>query len=280
MNRIINAHTPLGDDLLFSALSGREEISRLFDFTLELKSLQRSIPVKALLGQSITLEMAIEGNAKRYLNAQCSHFQATGKAGRYYVYEARLRPWLWYASRRSDYKIFQQMTVPEIVLDVLGKNYPFPVDNRLTASYRTWDYNVQYRETDFNFVSRLMEHEGIYYYFEHTMGEHTLVLCDGLNAHSPFPGYATVPFYMPDSAHTGEDYFDTWAVGQAHRQWRLPDRRLRFQETVRRTDHQPRQTPAAPARQLRNLRLPGRPYRNRRRRPLQPGTYGRTASRP
>jgi type VI secretion system secreted protein VgrG len=215
MNRIINAHTPLGDDLLFSALSGREEISRLFDFTLELKSLQRSIPVKALLGQSITLEMAIEGNAKRYLNAQCSHFQATGKAGRYYVYEARLRPWLWYASRRSDYKIFQQMTVPEIVLDVLAKNYPFPVDNRLTASYRKWDYNVQYRETDFNFVSRLMEHEGIYYYFEHTMGEHTLVLCDGLNAHSPFPGYATVPFYMPDSAHTGEDYFDTWAVGQA-----------------------------------------------------------------
>lgn len=215
MNRIINAHTPMGSDLLFSALNGREEISRLFDFTLELKSLQRGIAIKSLLGQSITLEMAVEGNATRYLNAQCSHFQSTGKIGRYYVYEARLRPWLWYASRRSDYKIFQQMTVPEIVLDVLGKNYPFPVDNRLTASYRTWDYNVQYRETDFNFVSRLMEHEGIYYYFEHAMGEHTLVLCDGLNAHSPFPGYAAIPFYMPDSAHTGEDYFDTWAVGQA-----------------------------------------------------------------
>jgi type VI secretion system secreted protein VgrG len=215
MKRLINAQTPLGDDLMFSALTGREEMSRLFDFSLELKSVKSSIPVKALLGQSITVEMQLQDGAKRYLNAQCSQFHATGKTGRYYVYEARLRPWLWYASRRSDFKIFQQMTVPEIVLDVLGKTYPFPVDNRLTANYRKWDYNVQYRETDFNFVSRLMEHEGIYYYFEHTAGEHTLVLCDGLNAHSPFPGYASVPYYPPDSAYPGEDYFDTWTVGQA-----------------------------------------------------------------
>jgi type VI secretion system secreted protein VgrG len=214
MKRAVNAQTPLGDDLMFSALSGREEMSRLLDFALEFRSTKPSIPVKALLGQSITVDMRLQNGAKRYLNAQCSHFHATGKSGRFYVYEARLRPWLWYATRRSDYKIFQGLTVPEIILDVLGK-YPFQIKNKLNASYRKWDYNVQYRETDFNYVSRLMEHEGIYYYFEHESGEHSLVLCDGIIAHSPFPGYESVPYYPPDSVVPDEDYFDTWVVGQA-----------------------------------------------------------------
>jgi type VI secretion system secreted protein VgrG len=214
MNRAINAFTPLGNDLMFSALSGREEMSRLFDFTVEFKSEKRGIALKAMIGQSVTIEMELQKGGKRYLNGQCSHFHATGKSGRYFVYEARIRPWLWYATRKSDYKIFQGMSVPEIVLDVLGK-YPFPIQNRLSDSYRKWDYNVQYRETDFNYVSRLMEHEGIYYYFEHQNGEHTLVLCDDINDHSPFPGYASVPYYPPDSTVPDEDYFDTWAVGQA-----------------------------------------------------------------
>ena len=86
------------------------------------------------------------------------------------IYQARLKPWLWLASRRSDSKIFQQQKVPDIIESVLGK-YGFPIKRALTASYRVWDYCVQYHETDLNFVSRLMEHEGIYYYFEHSAGK-------------------------------------------------------------------------------------------------------------
>ncbi len=214
MNRAMNAHTPLGPDvLMFSALSGREELSRLFDFVVEFKSTRAGISAKSLLGQSISVDMRVQGGGKRYLNGQCSQFHATGMVGRYYVYEARLRPWLWYASRRSDYKIFQAMSVPEIVLDVL-KKYPFPVKTLLSKSYRKWEYNVQYRESDFNYVSRLLEHEGIYYYFEHSLGEHTLVLCDDMSAHGPYPGYAAIPYYAPDSALPDGDYFDTWIVGQ------------------------------------------------------------------
>ena len=132
------------------------------------------------------------------------HFAATGKSGRGYAYEARLRPWLWYASLRTDCKVFQHLTVPQIVKAVLSR-YPYPIQNKLSANYREWDYCVQYRESDLNFVSRLMEHEGIYYYFEHSKGEHTLVLCDDIGAHAPFPEYATIPFNGPESSLMEEE---------------------------------------------------------------------------
>jgi len=87
----------------------------------------------------------------------------------------------------------------------------------LGESYRDWVYCVQYRETDFNFISRLMEQEGIYYYFEHTQGKHTLVLADGIGAHEPSPGYEEVPFYPPDpnAALRERDHIQNWVVTQA-----------------------------------------------------------------
>src|SRR5207249_4174763 len=94
-------------------------------------------------------------------NGQVSRFALTGREGRYFRYEATVRPWLWYATRRTDCRIFQQMTVPQILDAVLGF-YGFPIKKRLTGRYRVWEYCVQYRESDFNFISRLMEQEGIY----------------------------------------------------------------------------------------------------------------------
>ena len=87
-------------------------------------------------------------------------------------------PWLWFLTRTSDCRIFQEKTVPDIIKEIFRDHGFTDFEERLSGSYRTWVYCVQYRETDFNFVSRLMEQEGIYYYFKHENGKHTLVLAD------------------------------------------------------------------------------------------------------
>jgi type VI secretion system secreted protein VgrG len=217
MTRSITAITPLGDQLLFSSMSGREELSRLFEFQVELLSESHTISPPALLGKSISLDIMTHNGGKRYLDGHCMRFAYLGNHGRFFKYQATVRPTLWYATRGSDMKIFQGDTVPEIIKKVLGK-YPIDLNvSKLTETYRKWDYCVQYRESDFNFVSRLMEHEGIYYFFEHSAGNHKMVLCDSIAAHKPFPGYASVPYYPPDATYSDneKDHFNSWLITQA-----------------------------------------------------------------
>ena len=216
MSRTFKAHSPLGDQLRFRSLTGREQISRLFEFRVSLLSENDSISPKTLLGQDLSVEVDLttekNGGGKRFLSGQVVQFAFTGRDGDYFAYEAILRPWLWLATRRSDYKIFQFKDVPTIVQEVLAP-YGFTVINKLTGSYRAWDYCVQYGETDFNFISRLLEHEGAYYYFEHAQGSHKLVLGDGIGSHSPLPvGPSTHPYYPGTrAAHVhDEDFIDGW----------------------------------------------------------------------
>jgi type VI secretion system secreted protein VgrG len=215
----ITIYTPLGDELKFCSFSGIEELSKLSEFEVELRSTRRDISAPEMLGQSITIEIELRNGAKRVINAQCTRFNFTGVAdgtGRYFKYSATLHPWLWYATRGSDYKVFQKMDVPSIIKDRLSK-YPFSIDDRTTAAYPVLDYVVQYKESDFNFVSRLMEKEGIYYYFDHSMGDHALVLCDSIAAHGYFAGYETIPFYAPDITYADDDrdHFDQWQVSHS-----------------------------------------------------------------
>ena len=211
MPRLVEAHTPLApDSLLFLEMKGEESLSTLFEFTVTLISKQIDISPKALLGQDITLAVETENDGpKRYLSGICTRFAMTGRRGNFHMYEARMQPWLWLASRRSDSKIFQQKKVPDIIEAVLGK-YGFPIKKQLTGSYREWDYCVQYHETDLNFVSRIMEHEGIYYYFEHQVGIHTLVLCDGLASHVPLSPRSTVKYFGISAAVADEEHFFGW----------------------------------------------------------------------
>jgi type VI secretion system secreted protein VgrG len=213
MSRVIEAHTPLPhDDLLFIEMTGTEALSTLFDFTVTLLSRKPGISPKAVLGKDITLEVQTEQHGpKRYLSGLCTRFSFIDKREDFYAYQARLQPWLWLASRRSDSKIFQQQKVPDIVSAVLGK-YGFPIQKKLSGSYRVWDYCVQYHESDLNFVSRIMEHEGIYYHFEHTDGQHTLVLCDGLASHSPLVPRSAVKFYSLNKlTMVDEEHFYGWS---------------------------------------------------------------------
>ena len=216
MDRTFKAHSPLGDQLRFRSLSGREQISRLFEFRVSLLSESDSISAKSLLGQDLSVEVDLttekNGGGKRFLSGQVVQFSFAGRDGDYFAYDAVLRPWLWLATRRSDFKIFQFKDVPAIVQEVLAP-YGFTVVNKLTGSYRQWDYCVQYGESDFNFISRLLEAEGAYFYFEHAQGSHKLVLGDGIGSHSPLPqGPSTHPYYSGDrAAHVhDEDFIDGW----------------------------------------------------------------------
>ena len=219
-NRTFVVHNPLGDELEFRSLEGSEQISRLFEYRVRLLSQNSAIPAKSLLGNDMTIEVdlttEIDGGDKRYLSGQVTQFTYVGRDGDFSLFEAVLRPWLWHATRRSDFKIFQFKKVPDIIKEVLGP-YGFTIEDRLTGNYRTWDYMVQYGETDFNFVSRLMELEGAYYYFEHHDGGHKLVLADDIGSHSPLQvGPTTIPYYSGDrAAHVhDQDFIDGWTFAE------------------------------------------------------------------
>ena len=189
MSRRVTIQTPLGELLQLRKLTGREANSELFALDVELLSPSAQIDPKALLGKNATVAIETAGGAVRHLDGIVTRFGMAGQDHRHHAYRMRLSPWLWLATRRTDFRVFQSKTVPQIVAEVLSR-YGQPMEQRLTRSYRAWDYCVQYDESDQNFVARLMEHEGIYWYHEHSAGQHVLVLADDvLGAHHPVPGF-------------------------------------------------------------------------------------------
>jgi type VI secretion system secreted protein VgrG len=218
MTRSFIAHSVLGERLKFRSMTGQERISALFEHRVRLISDMPNIQPKRVLGEDMSIEVNLAtelgGAGKRFLSGQVTRFAYVGKDdGDMCVYEATLRPWLWYATRRSDFKIFQFKTAPQILQEVLAP-YGYAIDARLSGNYRTWDYCVQYSESDFNFVSRLMEQEGIYYFFSHAQGSHQLVLCDGADSHTPLPsGPVKVPYHAGVLAAQilEQDFIDSWS---------------------------------------------------------------------
>ncbi|MDH0423705.1 type VI secretion system Vgr family protein, partial [Delftia tsuruhatensis] len=215
MTRRVTIHTPLGDELHLRELRGQENISQLFSLDVEMLSENESIDPKVLLGKNATIEIETQGGGRRFIDGIVTRFGMQGQDHRHYAYKARLSPWLWLATRKSDFRIFQNLNVPDIVEQVLGV-YGHPMQRKLTRAYRSWDYCVQYNESDCDFVSRLMEHEGIYYHFAHAMGEHTLVLCDDIIAsHGALPGGESIPFYPPEKAAAGDqENIHAWQLEQ------------------------------------------------------------------
>ena len=214
MARIFTAHTPLGDSLKFHSLNGHEEMSRLFDVTLKLISQDNSIPMNAILGQSLTVEIELQDKSRRYFNGYAVEFAQVARDGRHYCYEAKLRPQFWYLTRTRDFKIFQKMSARAIIKQVLSQ-YGIVIKDQLTGYHRLRDYTVQYGESAFDFVSRLLEEEGAGYWFEHAMGVHTMVLCDSISAYPMLPGYAQIPYYSPDQAATpNEEHVRYWGIYQ------------------------------------------------------------------
>lgn len=217
MPRTVQVHTVLStEQLKFRAMRGHEGLSQLFEFEVDMVSTSFNLDLKRLLGTSLTLAISDEG-APRHLNGTVVRFELVGRAnetGRHYIYRALVQPWLWYLTRTSDCRIFQNQSVPEVLDAVLGK-YGFQFEKRLSASYRPWEYCVQYQESDFAFVSRLMEHEGIAYHFEHGNGSHLLVLADDAGSYRKLPGHARIPYRPRDRVVNAlEPCIDRWRVAE------------------------------------------------------------------
>jgi type VI secretion system secreted protein VgrG len=217
--RLMGVSTPLGEDaLLLRSMTARERLSSLFEFELDLLSEDDQISPVSLLGQPATVRLAMQNQQRRYFNGYVSRFSQTGFEGRLTRYKATLVPWLWLLTRTSDCRIFQEMTVPDIIKQIFRDTGFSDVDDRLSAEYGIWEYCVQYRETHFNFVSRLMEKEGIYWYFIHEDGKHTLVLADAYSSHQTIPGYERVRYHAADlAAERDQDFIHSWALSSAIR---------------------------------------------------------------
>lgn len=214
--RRVTIQTPLGEALQFRQLQGEEALSALSAFEIDLLSKDKGIDPKALLGLGATVSIETEGLGRRYLDGIVTRFGMRGQdTSAQIAYRLTLQPWLWLATRRTDFRIFQEMDVPAIVSQVLSR-YGRPFVLRLTRGYRSRPYTVQYHESDYQFVSRLCESEGIYWFVEHASGSHTVVFADDVVAsHAPLPGGHVIPFHPPGkTAIADREHIFAWRMGQ------------------------------------------------------------------
>ncbi|MCM7468031.1 type VI secretion system Vgr family protein [Enterobacter bugandensis] len=204
------------EGLLFWKLTGREAMSESFALTLTVLGTDARIDRSKLLGQPVTVTIPTQSLlTSRYINGKItrvavSAVELTGT--RYAVYQLTVEPDLWPMKRDRNLRIFQGQTVPQIVKTLLGE-HQVNVEDKLTGSYRVWDYCVQYQESSLDFISRLMELEGIAYHFRHDADKHTLVLTDAATQHQPFSGYEVIPYHQtPSGGSTDEEGISQWAL--------------------------------------------------------------------
>jgi type VI secretion system secreted protein VgrG len=209
-NRQVSVSSALADDmLLFHRMSGSEELGRLFEYRVQLLSANNAVKIADVLGKPMTVHLDLADGSKRHFNGVVTRFGSTGWNGSLCAYEATLHPWLWLLTRASDCRIFQDKSVVDIVKEVCANAaYGGLVDlddAALTGTYEALPYCVQYRETDFNFVCRLLEGAGIYFYFSHDTSRHTMVLADSYGAHATVGGYETVRFCGENGRSIADD---------------------------------------------------------------------------
>lgn len=196
--------TALGEALQFSQMEGFDEISQCFRYELGLISKDINLKPEDILGTPATITVLM-ASGKRFFHGIVAEFAFQDYREDHAHYRAVLRPWLWFLSHRSDNRIFQKKSVVEIVEDVFKPHAHVKVEKRLKKSYPPREYCVQYRETDLAFVQRLLEHEGIFYHFDHADGDHTLVLSDANASVKDAEDFATVKFRGEIGTVAGED---------------------------------------------------------------------------
>ncbi len=191
--------TVLGDEqFLFAKLSGRERLGEPFRYEFHLLCEDAQLNFDSMIGTPVSLTMSLGANAspaERYLNGIITQLSHVGGAHSHDHYVMIVRPHLWLLKQAADCRIFQNMSIPDIIKEVLRAG-GVAIKDSLTESYPSVEYCVQYRESNFDFVSRLMEQEGIYYYFLHSATAHEMVLVDASSAHQAIAGESTVPFSL------------------------------------------------------------------------------------
>ena len=213
--RLISLTTPLGEDvLLLAGLSGHEAISRLFSFHLDLLTEHGPIDFTQIIGKNVTISVAQSDNTARYFNGMVSHFAQSGSDTNFIHYQMEVVPWTWTLTRYADCKIFHNKKVSDIVEQVFQDRGFTDYKLSLNGSYSPLEYCVQYRETDFNFISRLMEQNGIFYFFQHAMGKHTMVIADSSSIHEPCPGQESAGYNLVGGGLDADDVVNSWNIEQ------------------------------------------------------------------
>ena len=219
--------------LLFASLGGTETVGELFTYSIKLKtpdtlnlgyvSPAANLQLKPMVGKDLCVNIELDGGGKRYISGLVTAARVAGHQGRSVVYELRLEPWLKILTHTSDYKAFQNKNVVDILDEVLDE-YPWPVEKRLVENYPTRAWQVQYGETDFDFVQRLMQEWGIYWWFEHSENSHTLVLADAINVHKACADSPLVCYYQK-GLKLDKEFIHTITANESLRsgQWVLND---------------------------------------------------------
>ncbi len=176
-----------------------------------------------MVGKDLCVNIELDGGGKRYISGLVTAARVAGHQGRSVVYELRLEPWLKTLTHTSDYKAFQNKNVVNILDEVLDE-YPWPVEKRLVENYPTRAWQVQYGETDFDFIQRLMQEWGIYWWFEHNENSHTLVLADAINVHKACADSPLVCYYQK-GLKLDKEFIHTITANESLRsgQWVLND---------------------------------------------------------
>jgi type VI secretion system secreted protein VgrG len=208
--------TPLGDNALaLTRFSASEGLSELFEIRIEAASEEGSLDFASAMGLGSAVELKTQDGQKRYFNGVMTEARWAGTQEDLYLYELVLRPWLWLLTRTSDCKIFAQKSPTDIIKQVFSDRGFSDFRDATTGSPPTLEYCVQYRETDFNFVCRLMEEYGVYYFFEHSNDKHTLVLADAKSSHKPMPSLKSVAYNpVADAGRREKQYLDVWSLGR------------------------------------------------------------------
>ncbi len=211
--RLIAIDTPLGPDvLLLRSFTGTEGMSQIFRFRLDMLSTDFNINFDDIVGKRVTIRILLEDGSYRYLNGYISRFAQLPVEGHLARYEAEMVPWLWFLTRAADCQIFQEKSVPDIISKVF-KDYGFSdFELKLQKSYEPRVYCVQYRETAANFVMRLMEEEGIFFFFRHENGKHVMVIGDAPSVHQPIPEQPVIRYEhtLGAAPERGEDVITEW----------------------------------------------------------------------
>ncbi|RAU47870.1 MULTISPECIES: type VI secretion system Vgr family protein [unclassified Pseudomonas] len=191
--------------LLIESFKGREGLSQAYSFELLLVCEDSGVELKSMMGQHVTIEIELATGSPRYIAGYLTRFASIGSDGGMARYTATLNPWFSMLKNRFDTRIFQGNTVEEVVTQVFALCTAFSRHEfRLTKPQKRYTYITQYRETDFNFVQRLLEEEGMFYYFEHTAEGHTMIICDDSSTLVALPEQPQIRFHTASVTETAD----------------------------------------------------------------------------
>ncbi len=197
-DRLMQFSSPLGKDvLLIESIEGGEGISRLFEYrAVLLATVETAIDPAKLIGSKVTVAISLNDvQGFRYINGIVASFERCAGDKEFNVYKARIVPSMWQLTLSANSRIFQSKTVVDIAKAVIGE-YGLSISDQTSSSYKQLEYCTQYSESDFHFVSRLLEESGIFYWFEHTDQDNKIALGDSRNAYQDCPLSASFPYAL------------------------------------------------------------------------------------